>query len=199
MLPVTRPAGAGAVGVLPLPVMVNPTCSCPVLSPARTTDEDNKQTPMANLHIFLLPVPDQASDFATVLCRDGTVLRSKRRPVAARSMSSKNEAGRAWRRRLLNKEELTKSGAGSAEMQNAALNGRGGKRSRRPILIVRSGPRAAAISRGSAAGKPASRCGKGDRYREMAGLARRPSRPNRIKASTMRPTISVSSKIVRGR
>ena len=87
-------ADAGAtVDALPPPVMVNPTCSCPLLSPAKTVHEGSTQTTKASLHIFPLPARDQPSDFVTVVCRDETTTPSSRLAHAARPKSSKNQSG----------------------------------------------------------------------------------------------------------
>jgi hypothetical protein len=48
-----RPVAAGlTVEALTVPVMVSPTCICPLASPARTIDEGSRQRMKANLHIF---------------------------------------------------------------------------------------------------------------------------------------------------
>jgi hypothetical protein len=69
---------AGPVEALTLPVMVSPTCICPLVSPAEAMDEGSRQRTKANLHILLLLARDQPSYSATVVCRDGTVLPSIR-------------------------------------------------------------------------------------------------------------------------
>jgi hypothetical protein len=53
----TRVVATGAaltVEPLPGPVMMSPTLSCPLVSPARTIDEGSRQRTKANFHILLL-------------------------------------------------------------------------------------------------------------------------------------------------
>jgi hypothetical protein len=76
-------AGVGlTVAALGSATMVSPTLNCPLVSPARTKDQGSRHRTKANLHIFLLPARHQPSDFATVVCRDGTAVPSVRSAVA---------------------------------------------------------------------------------------------------------------------
>src|SRR5882757_4099129 len=50
----TAAAAALTVEPLPLPVMMSPTLSCPLVSPAKTIDEGSRQRTKANFHILLL-------------------------------------------------------------------------------------------------------------------------------------------------
>jgi hypothetical protein len=53
---VAMAAGVGLTReALPFPVMVIPTCSRSLLSPAKAIDESSKQKTKTNLHIFLAP------------------------------------------------------------------------------------------------------------------------------------------------
>jgi hypothetical protein len=114
---VWRGAMAADVGVtveaLPFPVIVSPTCSCPLASSAKPTDGGSRHATKANLHIFLLPTRDQPSEFATVVCWDGTVLPSIRLAVAAWPRSSKNEAGRAFASTPVSSARARRSSIGS--------------------------------------------------------------------------------------
>src|SRR5882757_9426914 len=50
----TAAAAALTVEPLPGPVMMSPTFSCPLVSPAKATDEGSRQRTKANFHILLL-------------------------------------------------------------------------------------------------------------------------------------------------
>ena len=106
-----------------IPVMVSPTCICPLVSPAKTMDEGSRQRMKANLHIFLLPARDQPSDFATVMCEDGTVPPSIRQGCrgSAREQQIRGQRGLridAWGGR----KELTKSGRGAGSTKATAIS-----------------------------------------------------------------------------
>ena len=81
-------------------------------------DEGSRQRMKANLHIFLLLARDQPSDFATVVCRDGTVLPCIRLGYRgfAKEQQKRGQPGLGVDA-CGGRKELTKSGlrAGSAE------------------------------------------------------------------------------------
>ena len=86
----------GLTTELPVPVIVIPTCSRPLLSRAEVVDQGSRQKTKANLHIVWLPARDQSSGFATVASRDRTILSSKRLAFTAQPKHSKNEASRLF-------------------------------------------------------------------------------------------------------